>query len=73
MGILRGLLGQNSAVPDYALDAADLAERNMRPTEREALELATRSNANVTINIFVVAVGGGAHIGHTYGHEGRCR
>lgn len=45
----------------------------MRPAERQALELATRGNGKVTINIFVIASGGGAHIGHNYGHEGRCQ
>lgn len=73
MGILKALLGKNSAIPDYVVDAADDAERSMRPSEREALELATRGNANVTINIFVMADVGAAADGHVYGHEGSCR
>lgn len=73
MGILRALLGQNSAIPEHITESVDWAEQGMRPAERQALELATRGNGKVTINIFVIASGGGAHIGHNYGHEGRCQ
>lgn len=72
MRSLSRIFREDRTIPSYAAEAIEDAEQLMSVEQRNQIERAL-SSGNVTINVFVVAVGGGAHVGNKYCNtDGRC-